>query len=276
MLKNLSLKLRMMIYSTMMIIVVVSILATILLYYHHRHVWGEFKLRAESLTAGLSHDLQLPLMLEDKASIERMLKGFSTIEDVVSVIVFNKENSALVKHGSPFSTSEGLRYAIQSPIEIEGVITTDTEGGIPTQTPDRFSQGQGMGTRGGMEKIGMVEITFSTKRIGDNLRNMVYVVIFFTIIIIILRLTSDYVFTSGITRPITMLMQGAEAVANGDLSHQIEITSANEVGKLSLSFNKMITALKERDTEIQFQHQKLQSNYKELEDSHKELDDAWY
>ncbi len=282
MLKNLPLKLRMMLYSTVMIIAVVSILATILLYYHHRHVWNEFKLRAESLSAGLSHDLQLPLMLEDKASIERMLKGFSTIEDVVSVSVLNKENIALVKQGNPFSIPESLRHMTKHPVEIESEenLSEHLEGGIPAQ-PDIPTQSPStslrtsVGARGGMEKIGLVEITFSTKRIGDNLENMVYVVIFFTIFIIILRLASDYIFTSGITRPITMLMQGAEAVSDGDLSHTIEIKSSDEVGKLSSSFNRMIIALKDRDDEIRFQHQKLQNNYKELEDSHKELDEAY-
>src|SRR3989338_4778263 len=74
MLKNVPLKIRLMVYSTLMIIVVVSTLASILLYHHHNDMWSEFKLRGESMAEEIAHDLKIPVVIEDKHSIETVVK----------------------------------------------------------------------------------------------------------------------------------------------------------------------------------------------------------
>ena len=261
MLRNISLRIRLMVYSTIMIIVVVSTLSLILLYHHHQDMWAEFRLRGESITEEISHDLKIPVMIEDKNSIEKVAKGGLALKDVVSVKVFNKENILLVYMGNPEFIPEELQHSVQHPIIIEA-------GELMPWSIESVKKGSS-------ENLGKVEMIFSTQRLKDDIKKMVYLVIIFTIIVIILRLISDYVFTTAITKPIASLVTATEAVADGDLSHMIDVSSTNEVGKLASSFNRMIVALKDRDEEILFQHQKLQKNYKKLEDSHKELNDAY-
>jgi adenylate cyclase len=53
--------------------------------------------------------------------------------------------------------------------------------------------------------------------------------------------------SSRITRPITALVQAAEGVAAGDLDCHLPITTADEVGALTTSFNTMIDGLRERE-----------------------------
>lgn len=53
--------------------------------------------------------------------------------------------------------------------------------------------------------------------------------------------------SSRITRPITALARAAEGVAQGDLSHHIAITTRDEVGALTHSFNAMVEGLRERE-----------------------------
>jgi len=261
MLKNVPLKIRLMVYSTLMIIVVVSTLASILLYHHHNDMWSEFKLRGESMAEEIAHDLKIPVVIEDKHSIETVVKGSLMLKDVISVRVFNKENILLVKMGDAEIIPEELWYSVQHPIIIEA-------GELMPWSIESVKKGVS-------ENIGKVEIIFSTQRLNNDVRKMIYLVIIFTIIVIILRLISDYVFTTAITKPIASLVKATESVADGDLSQMIDVPSTNEVGKLASSFNRMIVALKDRDEEILFQHQKLQKNYQKLEDSHKELDAAY-
>lgn len=261
MLRNIPLKIRLMIYSTMMIVVVVSALSSILLYHHHRDMWSEFKLRGESFTEEIAHDLKIPVMIEDKQSIEKVAKGGLMLKDVVSVKVFNKKNILLVYMGNSEFIPEKLLHSVQHPIIIEA-------GELMPWSNESVKKGVS-------EDIGRVEIIFSTQRLQDDIKRMILLVIIFTIIVIIFRLISDYVFTTAITKPVASLVKATEAVADGDLSQMIDVPSTNEVGKLASSFNRMIVALKDRDEEILFQHQKLQKNYKKLEDSHKELNDAY-
>jgi len=261
MLKNIPLKIRMMLYSTIMVIVVVFALASILLYNHHNDMWSEFKLRGDSITEEVAHDLKIPVMIEDKDSIEKVVKGGLMLKDVISIKVFNKENVFLVNMGDAEIVPEELWYSVQHPIKIEA-------GELMPWSIESVKKGVS-------ENIGKVEIIFSTQRLNNNVRRMIYIVIIFTIVVIIFRLISDYIFTTAITKPIASLVKATESVADGDLFHTIDVSSTNEVGKLTSSFNRMIVALKDRDEEILFQHQKLQKNYQKLEDSHKELDAAY-
>ncbi|HEX9374043.1 MAG TPA: adenylate/guanylate cyclase domain-containing protein, partial [Roseiflexaceae bacterium] len=50
-----------------------------------------------------------------------------------------------------------------------------------------------------------------------------------------------------ITRPITALVSAAEGVAAGDLDHTLPVTTRDEVGALTTSFNTMIGGLRERE-----------------------------
>ena len=50
-----------------------------------------------------------------------------------------------------------------------------------------------------------------------------------------------------ITRPITALVNAAEGVAAGDLNHVLPVTTRDEIGALTTSFNTMIGGLRERE-----------------------------
>jgi class 3 adenylate cyclase len=55
------------------------------------------------------------------------------------------------------------------------------------------------------------------------------------------------VLAQRITRPITALVRAAQGVAAGDLDHVLPVTSRDEIGALTDSFNTMIDGLRERE-----------------------------
>ena len=56
-----------------------------------------------------------------------------------------------------------------------------------------------------------------------------------------------YLFARRLARPIETLSQGAADVARGDLSVQVPVTTHDEIGELSKTFNRMIEGLRERE-----------------------------
>jgi putative nucleotidyltransferase with HDIG domain len=52
--------------------------------------------------------------------------------------------------------------------------------------------------------------------------------------------------TRAITRPLDALLQATSAVADGDLGYRARVDSADEIGRLTASFNDMTTVLAER------------------------------
>jgi len=55
------------------------------------------------------------------------------------------------------------------------------------------------------------------------------------------------VLSRRITRPIFALVDAAEGVASGDLDHDLPVTTGDEIGALTSSFNTMIGGLRERE-----------------------------
>ena len=75
---------------------------------------------------------------------------------------------------------------------------------------------------------------------------------------LILVLVLAYIITRSITRPIGELARGTEAIAGGDLSHEVAIQSKDEVGRLAASFNRMVHTLKATMEELYGVNTRLQ------------------
>lgn len=57
----------------------------------------------------------------------------------------------------------------------------------------------------------------------------------------------SWAFAGWLVRPLSKLAEGVERVAEGDLSHKVRISSGDELGRLAVSFNRMVQAVQERD-----------------------------
>jgi two-component system NtrC family sensor kinase len=76
-------------------------------------------------------------------------------------------------------------------------------------------------------------------------------------------------------KPLTALQAGTERLASGDLGHQIDVTSSDEVGELGASFNTMSCQLLEAQTQIKAWAQTLETRVekktKELKRAHDQM-----
>lgn len=97
----------------------------------------------------------------------------------------------------------------------------------------------------------------------------------------------SFLLTSDIVKPVRELVIAVKKAAGGDLSHSVRVSSEDEIGKLSLAFNKMILDLKKSHDEIENYSRtlelKVKQRTKELEQANdnlkeinQELDDFTY
>jgi serine phosphatase RsbU (regulator of sigma subunit) len=75
---------------------------------------------------------------------------------------------------------------------------------------------------------------------------MVRLAIITATVLLLLRILG-YLFARRLARPIEALSQGAAEVARGNLSIQVPVTTHDELGELSRTFNHMIVGLRERE-----------------------------
>ena len=72
--------------------------------------------------------------------------------------------------------------------------------------------------------------------------------------------------SKAITAPIQSLTHGAKLIAEGEFSHEIDIHSSDEIGKLTDAFNYMKKTLKNTLEEVSGEHQKLETVFTYLND----------
>lgn len=72
--------------------------------------------------------------------------------------------------------------------------------------------------------------------------------------------------SKAITSPIQSLTRSAKLIAAGEFSHEIEIHSSDEIGKLTDTFNYMKNTLKNTLDEVSGEHEKLETMFTYLHD----------
>ncbi len=73
------------------------------------------------------------------------------------------------------------------------------------------------------------------------------------ILILILVGLSAYYVSDNITKPINRLVETTKRIAAGDLATKAEVTSDDEIGQLSHSFNEMMESLKQSEERLQYE-----------------------
>ncbi len=79
---------------------------------------------------------------------------------------------------------------------------------------------------------------------ADDERRVLYLMIVATGLALALALPLGAALTRGMTRPVRVLMDGTKAVEDGDLSRDVPVTSSDEIGLLTYSFNHMVGELR--------------------------------
>ena len=85
----------------------------------------------------------------------------------------------------------------------------------------------------------------------------------FALIVITLSLLFAFLLSRSLTEPISILVQGMEKVATGDLSTQIKVDTRDETRLLASSFNQMISELKQSRDELQEINRELDQKVKD-------------
>ncbi|MEZ4634251.1 MAG: HAMP domain-containing protein [Caldilineaceae bacterium] len=111
------------------------------------------------------------------------------------------------------------------------------------------------------------ELTASARAVADQTETNAARILRTSIALIALffltALAAVFLTNRALTRPVTDLMRGAEAVASGDLDITLTHTSRDELGRLALSFNHMTGALRASRQSLEAQNQALRMEMSE-------------
>ncbi len=81
--------------------------------------------------------------------------------------------------------------------------------------------------------------------------NMTQFAIFLSVIIAALIAFAGYLFAGKIANPVVRLSEAAQKVANGDTNISVKVNSKDEIGRLGIAFNSMVTSIAESIEKIE-------------------------
>ncbi|MFC1855176.1 response regulator [Thermodesulfobacteriota bacterium] len=130
---------------------------------------------------------------------------------------------------------------------------------------------------------GIVYISVSLERFQGEMAKVLLAILIISFIVFFLSTVIFLYSTKAITKPIRLLKNAAENVANGKLDILVDFTSDDEIGLLANSFNIMTDKLKEfneiqidqiknLNNELIMKNVELESSYEEIEAANEELE----
>ncbi len=93
------------------------------------------------------------------------------------------------------------------------------------------------------DEVGTVYVTAPLSAIRELLVTVTKLYLLSAAIPLILMFFAIYVMTYRLTKPLKLMSEAAKAMAKGDFSRRIPVTSDDEIGELAVSFNQMTNSL---------------------------------
>jgi len=99
--------------------------------------------------------------------------------------------------------------------------------------------------------LGVLDITLSLARVDEEIAAITRrTLAFAATTTVLLAMILAWIVRRSVVRPVRELVEGTRRVAQGDLTHRIPVRTADEVGALAASFNRMTEALDKAQAEL--------------------------
>jgi len=199
-----------------------------------------------SLTKSLAHSAEPAILGWEEILVRPSIDGIYEEEDVVYVVVYHQDGKVFIAEKKweivdeipeeartakgPFSrkfhTKQGrLVYDFYSPI-----------------IPESLEEEE--------EVIGFARVGLSPARLIAQTREMFFMGLIVTFFVIGLGGGIAILLAIGITKPVSQLMKGVNAISEGNLDYHIEVKSRDEIGQLASAFNETTKQLRDAQTQL--------------------------
>ena len=278
----------------------IIILTSVSLSFFHIHRYRAWNYRqlanwGSSIANNLSADSELAVLASDRNELNKLARNVLRDEDVVYCRIEDSRGKILAEDGSlpvgdaannrPVDSSSfaamnnsggGNYYLIKAVVTTREIVAGHEDLAFSAEAEEDSI------TPGTEEVIGAVCLGISTNRLIREIDKTRKLILIFTIITILIGVTATTILTRYFTRPIFTLLDVTRKVAHGDFSGEIAVTSSDEIGTLTRSFNSMIGSLKKyRDRveeysrtledKVKLQTTDLRRSLKELRSSQESL-----
>lgn len=240
--KNTGIHLRLVFAAVLLIGATTLILGAIGVKTIHQFVRTRFEERIQFLAKYLALNAELGILIDERATLERLSSNLLEEQDVVRVMIINDSGEIL----TDVSKSK-LPHAqtVEVPVELK---TTNYDSlAFPGDKPPHAST----------QTIGSVRVMYATEGIDRLLTTMIGRLLWFAVGLTFLAILIFYFLSRSLVAPLTKIANAARNYAIGDLTERPVPGNLPETRELTIAFNSMLDS-------IEWSSKALENAYQEM------------
>jgi len=235
------LKLKLSLVITGVLALTVVLLSAMLLRQQQQALTAEMVKRGRTIAENLAASAKTPLVSDDELALNLLVKEVSKDRDVAYVAITDEKGKTLahsdVHHvGRPLERPAGLK-TLGRELLIQTHEMAGHEHVIDFSVPLSFRK----------VPVGALYLGVSQRANTAALARAWYNAIFVSVAMVLVGIGGAFMLGSVLSRPISRLMEGTRAIAEGNYHVTLHVPSRDEIGALTQSFNDMASSLAEKD-----------------------------
>jgi len=235
------LKLKLSLIVTVLLTLTVILVSAMLLRQQQKTLTAEMVKRGLTIAQNLAASAKQSLVSDDDLTLNLLVKDAMKDPDVAYVAITDEKGKALAHSDVGLVGHRLERAAPLAPLGNELLVQTYEVAGtgelIDFSLPLTFRN----------IRVGALYLGFSQRPIAAALARARNNAILISVAMVLLGIGGAVTLASFLSRPISQLMEGTRAIADGNFSITLHVPSRDEIGALTHSFNEMAASLREKD-----------------------------
>ncbi len=246
------------------LLVIVFVMAGAMAVVDHRQRAGiieEVQRRGELLARNLAAVSYGPLLLYNFTALEQNVARVAAEDDVVYAIILDADGKVAAHSRRPDRVGLPLHGEVaERAADADAALTQET-----TRHGERIYDFT-LPIYVGAQKWGTVRVGVSQRRMEAGIRRTRWELGVLTLAMLAFGAVAAALVARRIAGPVQRLSDAAAAISRGDLTQRIAPTTADELGRLAVTFNHMAAQLFQQRTELESTHGELRERFVELAD----------
>ncbi|MBW2467456.1 MAG: response regulator [Deltaproteobacteria bacterium] len=224
--------------------------------------------RGEVLTTIAAKNAELPLLSDNAELVENAAFSISEIKNVPFVTFYDSQFEPIVHQGMkaiipppPHLKSATDFFVREQPgyFEFFAPVFSIRAGGdidmFEESSPDRLQK----------EHIGWVRVGLSKEVMNKTVRKMTVNGVLFSLGLVIIGVFLVTLFLNFMLKPLNDLFKAAQNLRDGEYPHVPIIDRNDEISQLSAEFNKMSSAIRDRELQLYYSQKRISDLFERVE-----------
>lgn len=250
--------------------------------------------RGKQLVENLAYNAEFATLINSKDELEKLVEGISRDSLVKYVRIYGNNSRTLYSFGDD-ALARFAQNAKFVPMDQNDSLTTsiwrssgESGNALHFSAPivmweserDReqlgsLSTGSSASDRGHWTRLGKAVVGFDLEPIDRNIAQARTTAIMIMLLVTLLAIAVTFWFMRLITRPIESLAEIANKISSGQLDAKLDLKRTDEIGRLAMSFDRMVESLRQSKLEVEkYQatlEEKIIERTRELEEAQNQL-----